>query len=186
MHKKDLMMKKQNIIESRKLQQQQQMKKQFTPRHTCLKCNKVFKDNNFLELHMKEDHGKVAIKREKVETKRPTTPKNLKEAVKARITKLPSPPKARTPDVPKPKPKPTPNAHLPVLPKPPSEEFYYKTFTAEELIKLGYFTETSPDLFVPPLITGDIDSPIKQTTLEEPVVKPPEPGACDGTFILGL
>jgi len=79
MHQRDLMLKKQNILEQKKqeklqkrqqqLQQQQTMVKNFTPRHQCLKCLKVFKDNNFLELHMKEEHSNNEIKKEMVEIK---------------------------------------------------------------------------------------------------------------------
>ena len=84
----------------------------------------------------------------------------------------------------------------PMQPLEPNEEYYYKTFTAEELIKLGVFTEASPSLFVPPLITGDLDSDVGPEALaltDQPLddasngnreVEPPN--SLDGVFILGL
>lgn len=206
MHQRDLMLKKQNIIEQkrqeklqkRQQQQQQSMVKNFTPRHQCSKCQKVFKDNNFLELHMKEEHSNTEIKKEMVEitgsarrfgsTKiTPVTPKT-RSAV---VTKSEPPPakKQRTtvelnPRVPE----------EPVGPPEPLQHFYYKTFTAEELIKLGIFTELSASTFVPPplvteTITGDLDPPLdnQKIATEEPseeCIEPPN--SLEGVFILGL
>jgi len=264
MHKKDLMMKKQNIIESRKLektmQKKQQQVKNFTPRHACVKCNKVFKDNNFLELHMREEHSIKQIKKERIEgAKTATQTKKIlpkagasqpQSSIRARITKISStspsqaqvekakqvnkPKVASSASKPKPKsPKRMPPAavssvssptRVPVsfsstssiissstttttstvltMPPPtnqplePNEEYYYKTFTAEELIKLGVFTEASPSTFVPPLITGDLepdaenqaltDQPLDfdEQTHGDPEVEPPN--SLEGVFILGL
>jgi len=261
MHKRDLMMKKQNIIESRKLEKTMQKKqlqvKNFTPRHACVKCNKVFKDNNFLELHMREEHSNKQIKKERIEgvktaaqnkrilPKTGSIQPQAQSSIRARITKINSTSespakKANKPKVasssssskPKPKsPKRLPTAvpssaspmrvpssysstssiissstttttttvltmPPPTQPLEPNEEYYYKTFTAEELIKLGVFTEASPSLFVPPLITGDLDSDVGPEALaltDQPLddasngnreVEPPN--SLDGVFILGL
>ena len=207
MHQRDLMLKKQNIIEQKRQeklqkkqqqQQQQSMVKNFTPRHQCLKCQKVFKDNNFLELHMKEEHSNTEIKKEMVEVtgnaRRVGATKITPVAPKTRsavVTKLEPPPakKQRTqveasPQVPE----------EPVGPPEPLQHFYYKTFTAEELIKLGIFTELSASTFVPPplveTITGDLDPRPEESqkiTNEEPSEESIEPpNTLEGVFILGL
>lgn len=255
MHKKDLMMKKQNIIESRKLektmQKKQQQVKNFTPRHACVKCNKVFKDNNFLELHMREEHSNKQIKKEKqegvktgIQNKR-ILPKTgsiqpqAQSSIRARITKINSTTESPAKKTNKPKvmsssskPKPKSPKRVPAaapsaspmrvpasysstssiissstttttstvltMPPPmqpfePNEEYFYKTFTAEELIKLGVFTEATPSLFVPPLITGDLDSDVENPALaltDQPLDEAPNelepPNSLDGVFILGL
>ena len=90
MHKKDLMMKKQNIIESKRLEKLQQKKpmKNFTPRHQCQKCNKVFKDNNFLELHMREEHSGPQIKKERLEVQQRRYTKATPAPTLAPVTKV--------------------------------------------------------------------------------------------------
>ena len=92
MHKKDLMMKKQNIIESKRLEKLQHKKpmKNFTPRHQCQKCNKVFKDNNFLELHMREEHSGPQIKKERLEVqqRRSTSARATPAPALASVTKV--------------------------------------------------------------------------------------------------
>ena len=68
----------------------------------------------------------------------------------------------------------------------PSEQFYYKTFTADELVKLGIFTYDSPSLYEPPMITGDLEpEPSNSITEPEPEEYEP-PSTCEGLFILGL
>lgn len=208
MHQKDLMIKKQNIIEAkrqeklqkkRQMHQQQSQVKNFTPRHQCLKCQKVFKDNNFLELHMKEDHSNKDIKQEMVVE---MTGKAKRFSSTARITQIaPKPSASLTPasgsssapsaDAPPSSRTRTTVELTPRAVEEPLQHFYYKTFTAEELIRLGIFTETSASTFVPPplveTITGDLDSPpehqkitAEETTNEEP------PSSLEGVFILGL
>ena len=212
MHQRDLMLKKQNILEQKKqeklqkrqlqLQQQQTMVKNFTPRHQCLKCLKVFKDNNFLELHMKEEHSNNEIKKEMVEIKgnarrlgttkiTPIAPKtqSMTPARAAVVTKQEPPPakKQRTIE---------PSSRVPEEPAGPPEplqHFYYKTYTAEELIGLGIFTELSASTFVPPplveTITGDLDTVEENQKIatEETLTEYTEPpNTMEGVFILGL
>jgi len=208
MHQRDLMLKKQNIIEQKRQeklqkkqqQQQQSMVKNFTPRHQCLKCQKVFKDNNFLELHMKEEHSDAEIKKEMVEIAGNTSARRVGST---KIT--PVVPKTRSAVVTKPEPPPAKKQRTqveasprvpeePAGPPEPLQHFYYKTFTAEELIKLGIFTELSASTFVPPplveTITGDLDprpEENKKITNEEPGEESTEPpNTLEGVFILGL
>ena len=201
MHKKDLMIKKQNLLESKKQEKLQKKFKNFTPRHQCVKCNKVFKDNNFLELHMREEHSAKEIKKEKADSlKRPYTTDiqksnkaRLESKTRANISRIESPtpttagtviggevtnyPKITTTTIITP---PQPQVSE------PSEQFYYKTFTADELVKLGIFTYDSPSLYEPPMITGDLEpEPSNSITEPEPEEYEP-PSTCEGLFILGL
>ena len=193
MHKKDLMMKKQNLLESKKQEKLQKKFKNFTPRHQCVKCNKVFKDNNFLELHMREEHSAKEIKKEKADsTKRQYTPviqksnnPKVESKTRANISRIESP----TPT--------TSSRSIGIErevtitpPQPqvsePSDQYYYKTFTADELVKLGIFTYDSPSLYEPPMITGDLEpEPSNNITEPEPEEYEP-PNTCEGVFILGL
>jgi len=201
MHKKDLMMKKQNLMESKKQEKLQKKFKNFTPRHQCQKCNKVFKDNNFLELHMREEHSSKEIKKEKADvTKRqytPVIPKTTNSKVESRTraniskanvhvelapTLIPAEEISNYPKI--------TTSTIITPPQPqvtePSEQFYYKTFTADELVKLGIFTYDSPSLYEPPTITGDLDpEPSNNITEQEPEEFEP-PNTCEGVFILGL
>ena len=185
MHKKDLMMKKQNILESKKLERlQKKQAPKFAPRHQCSQCNKVFKDNHFLELHIKEDHSinqeikkEVGFEREKRQYN-----KRTREATPAKN-----------------------NIHedsivddgeptTPLQPPEPTNQFYYKTFTAEELIKLGVFNEMSPSLFVPPSleeVQTQLDQQqqqqLQQQQQQSDMVNTIEPpNSLEGVFILGL
>ena len=211
MHQRDLMLKKQNIIEQKRqeklqkrqqqLQQQQQtLVKNFTPRHQCLKCQKVFKDNNFLELHMKEEHSNKEIKKEMVEitgsARRFGTTKITPIAPKTRSSQTPT---RAAGVVTKQEPPPAKKQRTTVPeevvgPPEPLQHFYYKTFTAEELIRLGIFNELSASTFVPPplveTITGDLDLPEEnqkittEETREQEYIEPPN--TLEGVFILGL
>ena len=196
MHKKDLMMKKQNLMESKKQEKLQKKFKNFTPRHQCQKCNKVFKDNNFLELHMREEHSSKEIKKEKADViKRqytPVIPKSTNSKVesktRANISRVQSTMPLVTEDISN-YPKIT-TSTLITPPQPrvtePSEQYYYKTFTADELVKLGIFTYDSPSLYEPPTITGDLEpEPSNNITEPEPEEFQP-PNTCEGVFILGL
>ena len=175
MHKKDLMMKKQNILESKKLQRMK-----MTRRHQCIQCNKVFKDNSFLELHMKEEHSGKEIKKEFIE----------KRQVQKNVTKQVTPAKetflgAHTSQTPI-----TPTT--PDQPPPPSDQYYYKTFTAEELIKLGIFNEMSASQFVPPNlqdIQAQMEALQSQSNENNPSGPDPNyiaPNSFEGIAILGV
>ena len=80
-------------------------------------------------------------------------------------------------------------------PPEPKEQYYYQTFTADELIKLGIFTSLSPSLYTlppePATITGDLATaeaaPGDQLSLDTEAVEVGEPpNTCEGLFILGL
>jgi len=201
MHKKDLMMKKQNLMESKKQEKLQKKFKNFTPRHQCQKCNKVFKDNNFLELHMREEHSSKEIKKEKADViKRQLTPIILKSTnsivesrTRANISKakvelaptlIPAEDISNYPKI--------TTSTIITPPQPqvtePSEQFYYKTFTADELVKLGIFTYDSPSLYEPepPTITGDLDPEPSNIITEQESEEFEPPNTCEGVFILGL
>lgn len=173
MHKKDLMMKKQNIIESKKLQKRMQLAR----RHQCIQCNKVFKDNNFLELHLKEEHsGSREIKKEFIERRQ------VQKKVTPAKDNVPSSNPIGSPLAPT----------TPVQPPPPSDQNYYKTFTAEELIKLGIFNEMSASMFVPPNLQ-DIQAQMEalQSQSHDNIPSGPDPNyiapnSFEGIAILGI
>ena len=79
-------------------------------------------------------------------------------------------------------------------PPEPKEQYYYQTFTADELIKLGIFTSLSPSLYTlpePATITGDLATaeaaPGDQLSLDTEATEVGEPpNTCEGLFILGL
>lgn len=83
-------------------------------------------------------------------------------------------------------------------PPEPKEQYYYQTFTADELIKLGIFTALSPGLYTlppatpePATITGDLAAaeaaPGDQLSLDTEAAEVGEPpNTCEGLFILGL
>ena len=151
---------------------------------------------------MKEEHSNNEIKKEMVEIKgnarrlgttkiTPIAPKtrSMTPARAAVVTKQEPPPakKQRTIE---------PSSRVPEEPAGPPEplqHFYYKTYTAEELIGLGIFTQLSASTFVPPplveTITGDLDTVEENQKIatEETLTEYTEPpNTMEGVFILGL